>query len=68
MRLDSYLWGFLKSCVFKDNSRAIGQLKVKSETVTGDIKEVTLQKVVQNVIARVQCCTEEAGHHFQHLM
>jgi hypothetical protein len=54
--------------VFESNSGAIGQIRVNIETATGDIKEVTLQKVVQNVITRVQCCTEEAAHHFQHFI
>jgi hypothetical protein len=54
--------------VFKNNSRAIDQLRVNTETATGDIKEVTFQKVVQNVIAFLECCTEEALHHFKHLM
>lgn len=54
----------LKSGVFENNPRIIKQLKVNTEIATGNIKEVTLQKLAQNTIIQVKHCREEAGYTF----
>jgi hypothetical protein len=47
--LDFYLWSFLKSCVFDNSPRTASQLKLNNETALGNIEEVMLQNVSQNI-------------------
>jgi hypothetical protein len=63
---DFFLWGLLKSKVYKNTPRTIEQLK---DAIRQEIEAVnvdTLGIVFQNLEKRIQVCLDVKGDHFQH--
>ena len=63
---DFFLWGLLKSKVYKNTPRTIEQLK---EAISQEIEAFninTLGIVFQNLEKRIQVCLDVKGDHFQH--
>ena len=63
---DFFLWGLLKSKVYKNTPRTIEQLK---DAIRQEIQAVnidTLGKVFQNLEKRIQVCLDVKGDQFQH--
>jgi len=63
---DFFLWGLLKSKVYKNTPRKIEQLK---DAIRQEIEAVNLETlgiVFQNLEKRIQVCLDVKGDHFQH--
>jgi len=63
---DFFLWGLLKSKVYKNTPRTIEQLK---DAIRQEIQAVNvdaLGKVFQNLESRIQVCLDVKGDQFQH--
>jgi len=43
-------------------------LKMNITRAIEEVNEITLRKVVRNMVKRVDKCIEMNGHHFQHLL
>jgi len=63
---DFFLWGLLKSKVYKNTPRTIDQLKdaIRQEIQAVDVD--TLGKVFQDLEKRIEVCLDVKGDHFQH--
>jgi len=53
---------------FKSNPRDLKQLKMNITRAIEEENKRTLRKVANNMMKRVDKCTEMSGHHFQHLL
>lgn len=60
---DYFLWGYLKSKVFVDKPRNIGELKMKIQQEITNIPLDMLRRVMQNFNIRLQECIERRGGH-----
>jgi len=66
MPADVFLWGLLKSKMYKNTPRTIKQLK---DAIRHEIQAVnvdSLGKVFQNLEKRIQVCLDVKGDQFQH--
>lgn len=66
--LDFFLWGFIKSKVYKDPPTTVENMK---ERITASFRTVTpqmLYNVRQSILRRARKCIEENGRHFEHLL
>lgn len=63
---DFYLWGTLKSRVYRKNPHSINELKDYIRQEIEAISGVELQNVVHSFIRRCQLCVAANGGHFQH--
>ena len=66
--LDFYLWGKLKSNVYRDRPCTLNELKSAIVSMLRDISHDELQKVFENKIKRLQACVDVQGHHFEHML
>jgi len=60
--------GAAKSAVYRDRPRKLNELKTAITVYIRNISQADLQKVFANKIKRLQTCTDDRGHHFQHLL
>jgi hypothetical protein len=65
---DYFLWGYLKQVVYSNRPQTVEDLKQNTEIAISIISKETLQKVVRNMVTRVNTCYAENGGHFQHLL
>ena len=65
MPADFFLWGLLKSKVYKNTPRTIEQLKDAISQETDAVNIDTLGTVFQNLEKRIQVCLDVKGDHFQ---
>jgi hypothetical protein len=63
---DFFLWGLLKSKVYKNTPRTIEQLKDAIRQDPEAVNVDTLGIVFQNLEKRVQVCLDVKGDYFQH--
>ena len=63
---DFFLWGLLKSKVYKNTPRTIGQPKDAVRQETEDVIFNTLGTVFRNLEKRIQVCLDVKGDLFQH--
>ena len=66
--LDFFLWGHLKSVVYRHRPRNIDELK---EAITQEIRNIpreTLLRVKMSFSERIEKCLEVNGGHFEHLL
>ena len=63
---DFFLWGLLKSKVYKNTPRTIEQLKDAIRQETEAVNVDTLGIVLQNLEKRIQVCLDVKGDHSQH--
>ena len=68
--LDFYLWGHMKSIVYKEKSNSKEELLRRIMEASRKIrnKPETLRKSVHSILKRAQLCTEANGGLFEHLM
>ena len=66
--LDFYLWGFLKSRVYKDNPQSIPELKQAIVDSTRRIPREQVIKVIDNFVKRVKTCRQRGGAHIEHVL
>ena len=63
-----YLWGFLKSRIYAEKSRTLGELNAAIRENIQVIDEETLVKVEANFRKRLQICAGENGHHLSDII
>jgi hypothetical protein len=56
---DYFLWGYLKQVVYSNRRQTIEELKQNPEVAVSNMFQETLQKVVRNVVTRVNICYAE---------
>lgn len=66
--LDFFLWGYLKSKVYKTKPENIDILKDRIRSECELISPETIQNVRNEFYLRLGCCQEVNGQHFQHLL
>lgn len=68
--LDFYLWGHMKSLVYKNKPHSREQLIQRIQEVTQEIKNnrPMLRRVTTSVLDRARKCIECEGSHFEHLL
>jgi hypothetical protein len=54
--------------VYSNRPQTLEDLKQNSEVAILNISQETLNKVVQNMVTRVNTCYAENGGHFPHLL
>jgi len=65
---DFFLWGYLKSVVYKTVCNDIEDLKARITTACKDISKQTFQNVRQEFYDRLFYCQEVNGAHFEQLL
>lgn len=66
--LDFFLWGYLKSKVYKEKPQNLEDLKFKIRNEISQINENTISNVLEGFLNRLAYCQEVNGSHFQHLI
>lgn len=66
--LDFYLFGNLKTKVFKKRLHTLEELQNAIENEIRNITQEELQRVFDNLKRRVNLCLQNDGQHFQHLL
>lgn len=66
--LDFFLWGHLKSVIFKTQPPNIDQLRQRIIQECRNISKATLEKVRQEFENRLYYCLANDGNHFEHLL
>lgn len=66
--MDFFLWGYLKSKVYKDKPQNLEDLKFKIRYEIRHINENTINNVLEGFLSRLAYCQEVNGWHFQHLI
>ena len=65
---DYYLWGTLKSKVYRNNPQSLQELQQNISDEIAAIPAVQLRSAFRNLLTRAQKCQEMNGGHFQHLL
>uniref|UniRef100_A0A1B6CQC5 Tc1-like transposase DDE domain-containing protein n=2 Tax=Clastoptera arizonana TaxID=38151 RepID=A0A1B6CQC5_9HEMI len=60
---DFFLWGFLKSRVYENKPRTLGELRQSIEQNVAQINRQLLERVEANFKKRLHICQRENGHH-----
>lgn len=66
--LDFYLFGNLKTKIFRNRLHTIEELKVAIEEEIHNINQQELQHVFDNIKKRINLCLDANGGHFEHLL
>lgn len=66
--LDFYLWGYLKSIVYRKGAQTPSELKTMIEEAFHQISSQTLRKVQSACLKRMLLCKQQNGGHFEHLL
>ena len=66
--LDFFLWGYLKSSVYKDRPNNIDELKDRIKQGTRSVTTAMIENVQQEFINRLAHCQAVNGQHFEHLI
>ena len=61
--VDFFLWGYLKSKVFKSNPATLKKLKKHIHEEMQNISGKTCQSVIENFYSRLQQCQNNQGSH-----
>jgi hypothetical protein len=62
---DFFLWGFLKSQVYRNNPKTLVDLRQNICTAVSMVSPTLLQKAMANVITRARECVLRNGHHLE---
>ena len=65
---DYFLWGYLKSKVYKNRPRTLSELKENIRVEMRAISPETCRKVMLNFRRRMEQCNLQNGGHFEHLL
>lgn len=66
--LDFFLWGHLKSVIYKTKPTSLQDLRHRIVVACGEITPQMLQNVRENVEQRLYYCMEVNGYQFEHLI
>jgi hypothetical protein len=65
---DYFLWGYLKSEVFKHRPRTLQDLKDAIRLEVARIPQQMLRRVIQNFRSRLEQCVDNEGHHLNDVL
>ncbi|NSX83578.1 hypothetical protein GOM44_04430 [Wolbachia endosymbiont of Atemnus politus] len=65
---DFWLWGYLKSVVFRGPIQNLAELKTRITQHIHNITPDTLRSVVEHAVSRFQLVAENGGQHIEHLL
>lgn len=65
---DFFLWGYLKSIVYKDNPHTLLELRDTIERCVNEIDKPTLHRVMENVVVRARECVGRGGSHLESII
>uniref|UniRef100_A0A8D9FCZ9 Transposable element Tc3 transposase n=1 Tax=Cacopsylla melanoneura TaxID=428564 RepID=A0A8D9FCZ9_9HEMI len=65
---DFFLWGYLKSVVYRTPPSTIEDLKIRIQTACNNITPETFKNVRAEFHNRMFYCLEVNGQHFEHLL
>ena len=66
--LDFFLWGHLKSVVYRNRPRNIDELKEAIRQEIRSIPRETLLRAKRSFLERIELCLQAEGGHFEHLL
>ena len=66
--LDYFLWGYLKSVVYKNRPRSLEELRHAIITECQNINPATLRNVKNSFAKRIRACLNQNGSQFEHLL
>ena len=66
--LDFYLWGYLKSRVYRTCPQTLVDLKKAIRREIRGISLQTCQKAIEDVTVRAELCKQQNGGHVEHLL
>ena len=66
--LDYFLWGHLKSVVYQNRPRTLGDLKNAIMTECQKITTEILNRVKDSFVMRIDACINAEGEQFEHLL
>lgn len=66
--LDFFLWGYVKSMVYKTKPRDIVDLRRKITVAVRSVTPQMLENVRRHFYLRLGCCQDVQGTHFEHLL
>lgn len=66
--LDFYLWGFIKSQVYRKSPKSLSELKNAIRQVTRGITPDTCRRVIGEVARRTDLCILRNGGHIEHVL
>ena len=67
-RCDTFLWGYLKDNVYKNNPQTKADLKKEIIDKINSIDKITLKKVMSNFEARLRHLLINNGNHFENII
>ena len=66
--LDFFLWGHVKSNIYKTSVKNLTELKRRINYEIKSIFKETLSDVFSNIVKRMDLCISVDGNHFEHLL
>jgi len=66
--LDYFLWGYVKSVVYRNNPRTIDELKAEIIQVIGEIEPQLCENVIHNFDKRITYCKAARGGHLSDIL
>lgn len=66
--LDFFLWGHLKSIIYKNPIRDLEHLHEKIREALLSVSPEMLNKCKQNLLRRARCCLRVGGGHFENVL
>ncbi|GFW15733.1 putative DD41D transposase [Trichonephila clavipes] len=66
--LDYFLWGYVKSLVYADNSQTLDHLEDNIRRVIADIRPQMLDKVIENWTSRLDYIRASRGSHMREII
>lgn len=66
--LDFFLWGYVKSIVYKTKPLNLDDLKGRITLAIRSVTPEMLSNVRRNFYTRLGCCQDVCGDHFEHLL
>ena len=66
--LDFFLWGHVKSNIYKTPVKNLTELKGRINNEIKSISKETLSDVFSNIVKRMDVCISIDGNHFEHML
>lgn len=66
--LDYFLWGHIKSLVYKSPPENIDEMEQKIRRATEDLTPEMCVRSIENLLKRARCCIAMDGGHFEHIL
>lgn len=66
--LDFFLWGFMKSIVYRTPVQDLQDLEQRIEQAVRQITPEMVANCKRSLLERARCCVQQQGGHFEHLI